>query len=137
MLGAILLIVLGLLAVPSLVIRKKPDAKKIFDRVAPYQGWFGVILGIFGLIDLIRCLMHINVLGITPIIWILWLATSAVTAGLGFILGYSLIKKYALKSDKAADAGEKVLSRLLPLQGTMGVIAIILGLVAIIGYILL
>ena len=138
MLSAILLIVLGLLAIPSLILKKKPNAKELFDKVAPYQGWFGLIWAVWGIIDLIRCLLNVNLIGVAPVVWILWLVISLVTACLGFILGYSLISKYALsKNEKTAAAGEKVLAKLLPLQGTMGIIAIVIGVLAIIGYIVM
>ena len=134
--SAISLIILGLLAIPSLVLSKKPDAKEMFDKVAPYQGWFGTVWAIWGLWNIIDCFLNLSLLGLgTPgvIVWALWLLVSVVTAGLGFILGYGLIQKYALsKNEKAAEAGEKVLAKLIPLQGTMGIVAIALGILAII-----
>ena len=133
MLSGILLIFLGLLAIPSLVIAKKPDAKALFDKVAPYQGWIGLIFAVWGVIDLIRCLMNISFLSIVPFFWILWLAVSVVTAALGFILGYGLINKYVLSKNPAAAAkGEATLKKLLPLQGVLGLAAIALGIVLII-----
>lgn len=140
MLSAISLIILGLLAIPSLILSKKPDAKELFDKVAPYQGWFGLIWAVWGLWNIISCFLHLDWLGLgTPgiITWVIWLLVAVVTTGLGIILGYGLIQKYALaKNEKAAAAGEKVLATLLPLQGTMGIIAIILGILAIIGNII-
>jgi len=136
MLSAILLIVLGLLAIPSLVLKKSPNAKEMFDKVAPYQGWFGIIWAIWGIIQLIRCLANISFISLSPLSWVMWLVISLVTIALGVILGYGLIQKYALsKNEKAAETGEKVLAKLLPLQGTLGIIAIVFGLLAIIGYI--
>ena len=140
MLSAILLIVLGLLAIPSLILSKKPDAKELFDKVAPYQGWFGLVWAVFGIIDIVRCFLNIGWLGLGTygiVLWVVWLLVSVVTACLGFILGYGLIQKYALsKNEKAAAAGEQVLAKLLPLQGTMGIIAIVLGLLALIANII-
>lgn len=140
MLSAILLIVLGLLAIPSLILSKKPDAKELFDKVAPFQGWFGVIWAIWGLWSIISCFLNLGLLGAGTygiIIWVIALLVSVVTTALGFILGYGLIQKYALsKNEKAAAAGEQVLAKLLPLQGTMGIIAIVLGILALIGNII-
>jgi len=128
MIYGILLIVLGLLAVPSLVLSKKPDAKKYFDKLAPIQGWFGVVFALWGIWGIISCIINLGVLTSSPIWWITWLAVSIVTAVLGFILGYGLIQKYALsKNEKAAEKGEQVLKKLMPLQGTFGIIAIVLG----------
>ena len=128
MIYGILLIILGLLAVPSLVLSRKPDAKKYFDKLAPFQGWLGVAFAIWGIWGIIQCIINVGMLTTSPIWWITWLATEIITAVLGFILGYGLIQKYALsKNEKAAEKGEQVLKKLMPLQGTFGIIAIILG----------
>ena len=128
MIYGILLIILGLLAVPSLLLSKKPNAKELFDKIAPYQGWIGVVFAIWGLWGIISSILNIGLLGSVPIYWITCLLVAIVEFGLGFILGYSLIQKYALsKNEKGAEAGEKLLAKLRPLQGTLGVIAIILG----------
>ena len=129
MIYGILLIILGLLAIPSLVIAKKPEAKELFDKVAPYQGWFGVIFAIWGVWGIISSILHINWLTIIPIWWITFLVVAVVEAVLGFILGYGLIQKYALsKNAEATKKGEELLAKLLPLQGKFGIVAIILGL---------
>jgi hypothetical protein len=129
MLNGILLVILGLLAVPSLILSKKPNAKELFDKVAPYQGWFGVVFALWGIWGIINSVLGIGLLATWPILWISYLVVSVVCAGLGFILGYGLIQKHALsKNEKAKEAGEKVLAKLLPWQGTLGVIAIVLGL---------
>jgi len=128
MIYGITLILLGLLAIPSLVLAKKPDAKELFDKVAPYQGWIGLVFAIWGLWGIISCILNIGYLTDWPIYWITWLTVSVVEAGLGFILGYGMISKYALsKNPQAAEKGEQLLKKLMPLQGTLGIVAIGLG----------
>ena len=128
MLYGILLIILGLLAIPSLILSKKPDAKALFDKIAPFQGWIGFVFAIWGIWGIISAILNLGWLAHWPIYWITYLLVSVVEAGLGIILGYGLIQKYALsKNESAAAAGEKVLAKLLPLQGTLGIVAIILG----------
>ena len=137
MIYGITLIILGLLAVPSLLLSKKPNAKELFDKIAPYQGWIGIVFAIWGIFGIINCLLNLSMLGSAPIYWISWLLVSIVEAALGFILGYSLISKYALsKNANAAEKGEKLLTKLMPLQGKLGIIAIVLGLWQIIASIL-
>ncbi len=131
------MIILGLMAVPSIVLSKKPNAKEIFDKVAPYQGWAGCVFLILGLIGLINCLLHVGSLGITPLAWMIWLFTAVVQIALGFILGYGLLRKYILSGHEEAEkSGEKLLTRLLPLQGTLGVIAIVIGILQIVSSII-
>lgn len=128
MIYGITLILLGLLAIPSLVLAKKPDAKALFDKIAPYQGWIGVIFAIWGLWSLLNCFLNLGWLGAAPILWITWLVVSVVETALGFILGYGLLSKHALSKNAAAAAkGEQLLQKLLPLQGKLGILAIVLG----------
>ena len=133
MIYGIFLIILGLLAVPSLLLSKKPNAKELFDKIAPYQGWIGCVFAIWGLWGIIDSILSIGWLTSMPIWWITYLLVAVVEFGLGFILGYALIQKYALsKNEKGAEAGEKLLAKLLPLQGTLGIVAIALGIWAIV-----
>lgn len=133
MIYGILLIIGGLLAVPSLLLSKKPDAQKYFDQFAPYQGWLGVLFTFWGVWAIIQCIIHVDLIAHFPINWIIWLLVALVQAGLGFILGYGLIQKYALsKNEAAAEKGEQILKKLMPLQGTIGIAAIILGVIDIV-----
>ncbi|MBN9296875.1 MAG: hypothetical protein J0I41_07680 [Filimonas sp.] len=132
MLFGITLIILGLLAVPSLL-AKKPEMKQMLDKIVPYQGWAGVVLCIWGVWGIISGIIHINLLTLAPVYWIVYMCVVVVEAALGFILGYSLIQQYALsKNPQAAAKGEQVLAKLRPLQGTLGIIAIILGVLNIV-----
>lgn len=130
MIYGITLAILGFLAIPSLVLSKKPDAQKFYDKLAPIQGWLGVIFAVIGVIGLVSSILRIGLLADAPIAWITSLAVSFLEAALGFILGYSLITKYVLKGEK----GEKVFKKLQPIQGTLGIIAIILGIWSIIAW---
>lgn len=133
MLYGITLIILGCLAIPSLILSKRPDAKAAFDKIAPYQGVIGIVFAILGVWGIFECLANIELLSLVPIAWIIWLLVSVVEAALGFILGYGLISKHLLsKNATAAEKGAQLLQKLLPLQGKLGIIAIVLGVVQII-----
>lgn len=128
MIYGITLIILGLLAVPSLLLSKKPDAKELFEKIVPYQGWIGTVFAFWGIWGIISAILNLGLLGTIPVYWVTWLAVSVVEAALGFILGYGLIAKHALsKNAQAAAKGEELLARLTPLQGKLGIVAIILG----------
>lgn len=133
MFNGILLILLGILAVPSLLLSRRPDAKDLLDKITPYQGWIGVVFCIVGLLAVIRGLFNLNVLFYFPIYGLLFMAVAVVMTLLGFILGYSLIQKYALsKNATANEKGVQVLEKIRPMQGKLGILAIILGIVLII-----
>ena len=48
MIYGITLILLSIIAVPSLILSKKPNAQELLDKVAPYQGWIGLVFCFFG-----------------------------------------------------------------------------------------
>lgn len=140
MIYGFILIAIGLLAVPSLVLAKKPNAKEIFDKVGPYMGWIGIISILLGIWDLIHAVQSLGLLksGVLAIlIWVLIVVMGLVELGLGFIMGYSLLSKHALKGEAAAAKGKELLNKLLPLQGKMGISAIIIGIIYVVLCILL
>ena len=131
LLNGITLIILSLIAVPSLILSKKPNAKELLDKVAPYQGWIGVIFCIWGIWGLISLLLSLGWLGLGIygiISWVTWFLYAVVETTLGFILGYPLIVKYALsKNETAKEKGAQVLEKLVPLQGKLGILGLIVG----------
>ena len=133
MIYGLLLIVLGVLAAPSLILSKKPNAKELLDKLAPYQGWMGLVFAFWGLYSIINSILTIGTLATYPIWWITSCGIGVVEFVLGFLLGYSLIVKYVLsKNETAAKKGAELLLKLAPLQGTFGLIAICLGIWAVV-----
>ncbi len=129
------LILLSIIAVPSLLLSKRPDAKELLEKIEPYQGWIGFVFCIFGIIGIISSIFSLNVLKSAPIWWLTLLAGSVVEAGLGFLLGYGLITKYILS--KNADAKEKadeLRAKITPLKGKLGMLGLIVGAWMIVAY---
>ena len=54
LINALVLIVGGVLAISGLIIARKPDARRLIDRIRPYQSMVGVALLVIGLIELLR-----------------------------------------------------------------------------------
>lgn len=136
MIGSILLIVMGILAIYPLVVAKKPDAKELLDKIVPYQGWLGLVFCIWGVFGIVGSVLGIGALatGLFGIIlWILNLLVNLVSAALGFLLGYGLIAKYILsKNEKAAAKGAEMLEKLRPYQTKLGIAAIIIGVLVLV-----
>ena len=129
MLYGIAIIILGILAVPSLLLSRKPDAKEILDKITPYQGWIGLAFCFWGVWGIITAVLNIGMLNTG---WIFSLAISVVTAVLGFLLGYGMINQLLLsKNEEAKEKGAELLAKLAPLQGKFGMAAIILGVIYI------
>lgn len=127
---AILLIVAGVLAAASLIIKNQPNAGDLIAKLVPFQGIIGIILLIWSLIELIRVLPNLSLLfQFVPIRALLLIVTLLVSIALGFLLGYGLIAQYALsKNAGAASGGEAARMKLAPIQGPLGIVGIILGL---------
>lgn len=128
--GGISLILLSILAVPSLLLSKKPNAKELLEKFEPYQGWIGMVFcfwgGIWG--GIVSAVLTIGWLSTWPILWITYLVGNIVTAALGFMLGYGLINKYVLSKNEAAKAKAEVMrAKIAPKQGKLGLIGLVLG----------
>jgi hypothetical protein len=129
MITGITLIILSFIAVPSILLAKKPNAKELLDKVAPYQGWIGLLFCFWGVYGIIFS----GVLGLSwmptwPIYWVTTLAVNIMQAVLGFLLGYGMISKFVFsKSEEAKKKGEQLLAKLAPLQGKLGLAGIFVG----------
>lgn len=133
MIYGIALILLSLIAVPSLILSKKPNAQELLDKVAPYQGWIGVVFCFWGVWAIISAFLHMGLLTTAPVWWFTLLAAGVVEATLGFILGYGTISKYILgNSEEAKVKSSQLLAKLVPIQEKLGLVGIVVGIWVII-----
>ena len=135
MVNGIWLAVLGVLAVPSLIIAKKPNAKELIAKITPYQGWIGAISCLWGVWGLISSVLSIGWLTTYPIYWVTFLADSALLFGLGLILGIGTLKTF-VKNPQAQAKMDETLAKLQPKQGMLGIAAIGLGIWMVVASIL-
>jgi hypothetical protein len=120
------LAVLGVLGASSIIIAKKPDAKELIAKIAPYQGWIGAISALWGVWGVLQALLNLAWLARAPIYWVTFLANALVQASLGFILGVGTLKTF-IKNPEANRRMDQTLEKLLPYQGNLGLVAIGLG----------
>jgi predicted permease len=118
MLTAIILIVGGILGAASMIVKKKPEAAAIIGKIAPFQGIIGIGMLIWGVIDLLAAIGFMA-FGILPLIF------AIVEIVLGFLLGFNLIAKFM------GEKGEAIFTKIAPMQGIFGIIAILLGILAL------
>ncbi len=128
MIWGISLVLLSIIAVPSLILSKKPNAKELLEKVEPYQGWIGIIFCFWGVWGIITAILNIGWLRVAPIWWITLLAGNIISAALGFMLGSGLINKFFLSKNDVAKAKAKELrAKIAPKQGKLGILGIIVG----------
>ncbi len=138
MITGITLIILSMIAVPSIILAKKPNAQELLDKITPYQGWIGMIFTFWGVYGIIFSgILGLSWFGSWPIYWTTTLAVNIMQAILGFILGYGLISKYVFsKSEEAKQKGAQLLAKLAPIQGKLGIAGIMVGLWSIVASIM-
>ncbi|MGC1516168.1 MAG: hypothetical protein WA810_11390 [Maribacter sp.] len=128
MIYGITLILLSIIAVPSLVLAKKPNAKELLEKIEPYQGWIGLVFCLWGIWGIITAILNLGWLTSAPIWWATLVAGSVVEAVLGFMLGFGLINTLFLgKNPKAKDKAAELREKIAPKQGKLGVLGIFVG----------
>jgi hypothetical protein len=126
MVNGVWLIVLGILGAASIIIAKKPEAKEIISKLAPYQGWIGVISALWGIWGGISAVLNLGWMAHWPIYWITWLIDSLLLFSLGAVLGVGTFKTF-IKNPEANKRMDQLLEKLLPYQGKLGLAAIAVG----------
>jgi hypothetical protein len=130
----LLLMLLGVLAVPGLIIAKRPDAKKVIDKIAPYQGWIGAILALWGLFRLIQWFQSFRLLGLGLrgiLFFLIYTAFVWTMITLGFMLGVGVVKTF-VKDANAQAKMDSLLAKLAPRQGQLGLLALAVGAVVLV-----
>ena len=124
----IVLLAGGILGAANLIVAKKPNAQELIDKLTPYQGYIGVVLVVWGIVDVIRLIPSLGAFGSAPFWMLVWTVTALTELALGFLLGYGLISKYALsKNPQALEKGQQLRAKLAVYQGPLGLVAIVLA----------
>ena len=123
--NVLVLLALGVLGCAALIVKKKPDAKELIDKLAKFSGYIGSIAALWGVWNIISSIIHIGLLSVAPLLWITALATGITQAGLGFIFGWGMATSYL--SEEARAKGEQLRQKLVAFQVILGVVALGLG----------
>ena len=128
MIYGIFLVLLSIIAVPSLIVSKKPNAQELLEKIEPYQGWIGLVFCFGGIWGIIQSILNLGWLTSVPIWWVTLFAGSLVETTLGFMLGFGLMNKLFLgKNEKAKEKAAEIRSKIAPKQGKLGILGIIVG----------
>jgi hypothetical protein len=130
------LIILGAVCASNLIIARKPGAKELIAKVAPYQGWIGAISALWGAWWLINWILHIGIYMKVPVIGITWLADSLLLLGLGLLCGIGVLKTF-IKAPAAVEKLDLTVAKLAPFQGMLGLAGIAVALWTILDFYIL
>ena len=117
------LLVLGVVCASNLIIARKPDAKELIGKIAPYQGWIGAISALWGVWWLINWILNMGVMMTWPILGITWLANSILLLGLGLLCGVGVLKTF-IKAPAATEKLDLTVAKLAPYQAVLGLVGI-------------
>ena len=120
------LALLGVLAAPNLIISKKPEAKEIIAKLAPYQGWIGACSAVWGLIKVFQTFRYFSFFDVVPVGVITMIVSALLTLALGLLLGIGVIKSFIGSEDAKAKMDE-MMAKLAAKQGKLGLLGIIVG----------
>ena len=117
------LFILGAVCASNLIIARKPDAKELIAKVAPYQGWIGAISALWGAYWLVYWILNLKAMMTWPILGITFLANSLLLLALGLLCGIAVLKSF-IKTPAAVEKLDLTVAKLAPFQGMIGLAGI-------------
>jgi hypothetical protein len=117
------LFVLGAVCASNLIIARKPDAKELIAKVAPYQGWIGAISALWGAYWLVYWILNLKAMMTWPVLGITFLANSLLLLALGLLCGIAVLKSF-IKTPAAVEKLDLTVAKLAPFQGMIGLAGI-------------
>lgn len=122
------LLALGLLGASHSIIKKKPEAKELIAKLAPYQGWIGVVCAFWGAWWTINWVINIGLLSFAPVSMIIWLVCALTLLGLGLLFGVGTLKTFTSKKE-VHEKLDQTVAKLSPYQEKLGFVSLILAVV--------
>jgi len=125
----LLLLAGGILAISSLIVAKKPDAKAMIDKLVPFQAIIGVALLGIGLLRLIQVgpINTFRFLSVSPLLGITLIGALWGAIVLGFLFGMPQIAKWMPGESGAETKAMDLSKKLVPFQTIIGVIVLASG----------
>ncbi len=124
----IIAIVNGLLAASSLIAQNSRDAGSAIEKLRPAQGWVGIIgcaWGLWSLVSMLLSLAELKNMGFVSMVQ--GFVASAVLAGTGFLMGFSMISDMLASNREAKKKAAELYETLSMWQVPLGVACAVLG----------
>ena len=123
-LHAALLILCGIIGLSGLIVAQKPEARKILDKLTPFQALFGVGLLVVSVLYFLQLgpVDLLNKIGPRPVEALGQLGGCIGGIILGFLLGLPQILKIAPAGSPAGDKAQEIAGKLVPFQMLFGLV---------------
>jgi hypothetical protein len=122
----------GLLAASAFIIAKKPEAKDMLAKLAPYQGGIGVAMFGLGIYNALDIMDYIDAIGTLPFLGITALLTIFSLVVVGFLLGFNLIAQWIPGEGAAEKKGAAIQAKLATFSAPLGFVSIVAGVLCLI-----
>jgi hypothetical protein len=123
----------GALAASNLIIARRPDAKQLLEKLAPYQGWIGLVLFATGAWWTVHLILNLGAFSVVPLRMAMFAAATLTSLAVGFLLGFGLLNQYLLGSNEQAKAkAAEMRETLVAFQGPLGLAAVAFGVLALV-----
>lgn len=138
LIGALAVIAGALIALSGFIIARRPSSRRLFERIAPYQGFLGVGLLVWGVVDLLRTAGHWTEFLRAPYPKLFGIGVIAYVLSeilLGFCLGFGLIAAWIPGESGAERKGLAIQRKLLASSLPIGAVGLLSGLVMLYYYV--
>jgi len=132
LIGALAVIVGSLVALSSFIIARKPESRALFAKIAPYQGFLGVGLLVYGVWQLLANLGDIRAwFEFNTVYALAWVACLVAAILLGINLGFGVIAGWIPGDGAAEQRGLAIQKKLLTYSLPIGLVGLFGGLITV------
>lgn len=127
----------GLLAASGLIAARKPNAREVIDKLAPFQVTIGVAMLVLGVVNLLWALTHGIIAALTNTASLYGITVFAMTITsilLGFLFGLPQITRWMQGRGDAGQKAAELARQIAPFQGILGLIGLAAALLALLYY---
>lgn len=132
LLNVIAAIVGGILAIPSLIVAKKPNARAIIDKLAPFQALIGVAMLGLSIVNFVRMIPYLNAVFKVNLFGAAATLTMFIASGLlGVLFGMPQIAKWIPGNSSAEQKALEIARKIGTFQVLLGLITIVSSLIVL------
>lgn len=121
---SITLITLGFLAASERIEKMLPATKDLISFLKQSEGWIGLVSIFLAIFWLLRIVWYIKYFSLYSFLYLLGALTMLI---LGVIYSQVLLRQWSEKNEKASGALNNMVDKTTPLKETLGIAALVLG----------